>query len=566
MINEENLRQMDDAFAANETIKTSDLNALGFNSKNLQILIEERRIIRLKRGHYIQGETDPEEQKYNRNLRLFHKYIHFNNQNFKKALKHFEALSETVDEDKIRDLDFYLYLLEMLTPLENDLRDYAENITAEQVLPVKEDEDSQREIRIRKAAFKGIFKYNLLKIQKDFRVSNPTAWEIEYSLLFYAARIKYKNRQHLVELINSEELEEAKKFIFESTNKNTRRQSDVYCLNLIGLYIEMKSSRTVPTPTITPTKDYYTAIDNKNFFRALELLTDYNQKCNTQNENIPLYLLLSKICTLIQELYSLENASASEEDKKILTDIQKELLSSEGLVLTEILSEEQILRLISLAGQYGMSTLTVTDETEAKCIAFKLYRQDDEEPNKQFLSDAARLGLSYLEQNRKDLAVKYLLIAKYIAAEFDKDTKALTELLENIQKHRQLESDATINGSAQLKQESLRVNRNSFNEVKQYIEETGLDVETACENLGLNRTQTDIIKLNFAREYFKHGQFKLGELFIRSVERSTDKSPVIKNLMVEINKNRKLYAKKGPDEGDTGISFMIMPNKKKNNN
>ena len=85
---------------------------------------------------------------------------------------------------------------------------------------------------------------------------------------------------------------------------------------------------------------------------------------------------------------------------------------------------------------------------------------------------------------------------------------------------------------------------NNFEEINQYIENSGLSVEKACEQLQFSQEQIDIIKLIYAREFYKQGSMKTGDAFLKAVEQRKEKSLKLKSILEEIRNNKKLYLKK----------------------
>lgn len=73
-----------------------------------------------------------------------------------------------------------------------------------------------------------------------------------------------------------------------------------------------------------------------------------------------------------------------------------------------------------------------------------------------------------------------------------------------------------------------------------------------------NSEETEIIKLIYAREYYRAGFIKKGDEFIKSVERSTVKTNFINKLLEEIRENKKSYNLKD-QEKDIELSLFLRP-------
>jgi hypothetical protein len=81
----------------------------------------------------------------------------------------------------------------------------------------------------------------------------------------------------------------------------------------------------------------------------------------------------------------------------------------------------------------------------------------------------------------------------------------------------------------------------NFREINDYIVESGLDLESACEKLEMTPEEINILRLVYAREYYIFSNFTTGDLFLSTVEKSKDKTPEIKRLIKEIRESRKFY-------------------------
>ena len=99
-----------------------------------------------------------------------------------------------------------------------------------------------------------------------------------------------------------------------------------------------------------------------------------------------------------------------------------------------------------------------------------------------------------------------------------------------------------------------------FDAVNDLVLLTGIDVESACQQLGLNRDMTNSVKLLYAREFFFKGMLDKGEELLKSYERSTNKSANNKKMYREIINNKKLYQRKGNSEGeDRRVLYKAKP-------
>lgn len=142
-----------------------------------------------------------------------------------------------------------------------------------------------------------------------------------------------------------------------------------------------------------------------------------------------------------------------------------------------------------------------------------------------------------------DFGLDYLIIATALA------TDDIKENYQNILK------EARIN-----KEKGSNYNIGNIEEIMEYIENSKLDVEEACLCLGMNREETDIVKLKIARIYFTNKHYDKGEEFIRSVESSPNKTTSVKNLLNEVVANKKIYSN-DYDSNSKKISLKLRPGK-----
>ena len=130
----------------------------------------------------------------------------------------------------------------------------------------------------------------------------------------------------------------------------------------------------------------------------------------------------------------------------------------------------------------------------------------------------ARLGLAYMKIWRIDLAIDYLTVADYLYKRDNLD-KNFTELLLRLKGTISFE-DSKSKTRFRLDEFEEPKDEINFDEINKYIIETGLDVETACRNIGMNPEEIDILKLTYAREYLKRGDNIQAESFLKSFSKN----------------------------------------------
>ncbi len=81
----------------------------------------------------------------------------------------------------------------------------------------------------------------------------------------------------------------------------------------------------------------------------------------------------------------------------------------------------------------------------------------------------------------------------------------------------------------------------NYQELISYAIRLNIDLETACEEFGLTREETDLVKLMYARDLYKNGMIKFGNVYFNNVKSLPNKSPVVVEFMQEIQRKKKFY-------------------------
>lgn len=100
----------------------------------------------------------------------------------------------------------------------------------------------------------------------------------------------------------------------------------------------------------------------------------------------------------------------------------------------------------------------------------------------------------------------------------------------------------------------------NLEEIATLIHETGLDVTTACTNLGLNQEQISLVQLIFARECYVNEKYQKGDQFLKKVEQTKEKTPLVKHLVEETRLNKRFYKNRKSAESPDGTkTYIIKP-------
>ena len=114
----------------------------------------------------------------------------------------------------------------------------------------------------------------------------------------------------------------------------------------------------------------------------------------------------------------------------------------------------------------------------------------------------------------------------------------------------------------EFKKGDIVLNEEEFFKIHEYILKSDLDVETACYNLELSLEETNLVKLSYAVKYYAQNNFEIGDRFFKSVERTPDKSKIVKKALEQIRHDKKFYCNRKKDDGHIKI-LALKPNKTK---
>ena len=86
-----------------------------------------------------------------------------------------------------------------------------------------------------------------------------------------------------------------------------------------------------------------------------------------------------------------------------------------------------------------------------------------------------------------------------------------------------------------------KLNISNFDEILAYMNNNKMDIETAGKKLGLTNEQIDLVKLIFAREFYKQGDMEKGNYYLNSVEKTSGKTSDVTRLCLEARTNKKFF-------------------------
>jgi hypothetical protein len=168
------------------------------------------------------------------------------------------------------------------------------------------------------------------------------------------------------------------------------------------------------------------------------------------------------------------------------------------------------------------------------------------------------IGMSYLKLHQKDKAIEYITMANGVSKNNGED-KEYGDLLCSLKG----EIDITDRKKYVKMRESEfddSIIIDGFDEINNYICESGLDVESACLNLNMQQEEINLINLIYARLFFAMGKDEKAELFLKYVEQKKNKSNKVKRLLFEIRRDKMFY-KNRDKHNIKQLSYTLKPKK-----
>ena len=174
----------------------------------------------------------------------------------------------------------------------------------------------------------------------------------------------------------------------------------------------------------------------------------------------------------------------------------------------------------------------------------------------------AKLGLAYMKKFDKDTAIDYLTVATALSKEEQTDYD-FTELIASLKglinpedKKPRIKMTADDFGSDNENYYGIE----NINELAELIR-TGINIDDACINLGLNDEQKAIAILVLARESYAQENYAMGDQYLKKVERSKNKTKFVISLFEEVRRNKRFYRNRVDENHKT----LVLTSKEKNN-
>ena len=329
MIQEENLNKLYELIINDNELTTQELKKCDFNQSHITSLIETGKIERIKRGYYkfiatnelyYYGKFLISKKEYEKATQCFKKCYEIDTnhqgtnfqlfirsiqeQDYENAFVYYETLTHIDNEHYIKDNNFYLYLLSIITDVPDKYKEYARNLTLEDIkvdISDRRYKENNTQNKIRLSTLQRKFPY-ALKLLNDINDKKSVQEILIRTLLHQSIKVEKASENKVLNLINSKEYD---KLIIHLETKEKRHNLSLiesYILKLSRDIIKIKKSSIIPEKNIFEADKIFAAIDGYNYELALQLNKKYNEDLKIEHNQSATYLLLEDICNLIKEI------------------------------------------------------------------------------------------------------------------------------------------------------------------------------------------------------------------------------------------------------------------------
>ena len=361
MISIENLEKLYIGIGEENDLTTKQLNLYGFNSTDINKLIEGNVIERVKRGHYSFRDTDKlfdygvklaKERNYDLSNKIFLKCYELNPNNYKycfqlfavythekkydKVFKLYDKLYNLSNDNEKVDLNYYMYLLNYITDIPEKYKSMVNSANYYSIKIPSDDErysDVMSYNRVRSNAIKGKFSsswrelYEITIKNRGYNIQDI----VEKNLLTQAITEEKKSHKKVNALVNGKKYDEVIDYFENKRKKHKLNVIEEYIIKLSETYLVIKNSSTIPTEKNINTDSLFEAIQANRFDLALKINDEFNKKRDISNEDNTLNIILTDICELINSLKK-SNPSDNKKEAVVVSSTKKEIKSDNKFI------------------------------------------------------------------------------------------------------------------------------------------------------------------------------------------------------------------------------------------
>ena len=409
----------------------------------------------------------------------------------------------------------------------------------------------------------------------------------------YQFEIESNIRKTITEFSSQEEYQKIIDYLEERSKKASLSKYSRSSLKLAKQIIAMQETNEIPKKVNKDTNDnFYKEIDNNDYMTALDNVILSLKKRNEQPETNALYILLTKICQLEKDFVKDKMIEKRKEElEKYIAESHNKLIKDKGVILVDDMKKEDKDIMLDLTSNYSDILPFVIQGITKEMIVLKYHNQEDINP-KEVLKEAKlaskqkryhdsiknnlillqnadtldeniifSLGYLFSKIKKEDEYIKYLNIYYAIATnrKYKNNTGKILESIFN-RKH-YLEPKAKVSMNLTDFETNSSIDE-EFEKLNEYIINSGLDVTTACTQLGIPQDAIDKLNLLYAQEYYKQKQFKQGDVFLQAVEKRRDKTKEVMTICNEVRNRKRFYQNRNTDNPKQ-LSLSLKPMNKK---
>ena len=154
----------------------------------------------------------------------------------------------------------------------------------------------------------------------------------------------------------------------------------------------------------------------------------------------------------------------------------------------------------------------------------------------------SRIGICHMKLNHYKDAIDYLTVGNELAKQEDSKYD-YTELLEYIRGYVP-ESERKAHVNMELEEFYGDTNEYGIDNlygIVDHITTKGPNIDKYCSDLGLDKDQTNVVKIMCARRFYTREMDNFGDMVLEEVERSKEKTPLVKSLYFETTRTKRFY-------------------------
>lgn len=319
-----------------EVITEESLKSRGFTDSEIDYLFDEDRLYQQEDGTYFISYVEDlvdfaketlEDKVYGIANRAVNKAYELSPTNFEvltlkfreafvqgnrkktyyKAVKFLYEMREVADENEIKDVNTYIYLLNMITDLPDDLRLTAKYYRLHD-LTINQSDERFEDLENRNDMRKNIYyqKFSTaLKITRKLDDKNFSNMAYDAALVKLTEEVTSVRKSQTIfvkDLAKDDKLDEIILLYEEEEKKRKLTRNEEYTLKLVHKLLDIKNNKIVPNITHTTNGKYYDMVDNNDFKEALKRVSEISRDNNSQFRPSTNYILLTKIIEEIDKI------------------------------------------------------------------------------------------------------------------------------------------------------------------------------------------------------------------------------------------------------------------------